>query len=311
MQQQYIKPGSPHHLRIITASKVGIILGVSDFQSPAQLWLTMTGRIDPEPADDAMLRGSIQEASILEWFYTVEHPELTRLAGETTWINPNYDWCAANTDSHARAEDEEIIFVEAKSIARDKGTWGTPGTDEIPEAYWAQVQFQMWVADHLDGPGVTRCYVIKHGPYVDQYDTYEVHYQPRAAQKIADQCKAFYDSLSDPDGCPPAAVHKGEHRWFAKVHPDINRDQHWDINRDLAEAYVLAREQQALAIAKVDKAKADILRAMGNARTAEYCGLTIAYRRPTKTGVSLYPPQRDITVTDLNHAESAATDTAA
>lgn len=295
----YIKPGTPEHQKLITASKIPAILGVDNFTTPAKLWLQMTGTIGPEPTNNAMRRGHIQEPSILEWFYQIEHPELTRVAGETTWTNPNYPWAAANTDSHATTPDGGTVFIEAKSVARPNHTWGKPGTDQVPEKVWAQVQFQRWVADHINAPNITTTYVIKHGPYVDQYDTYEVPYNPTAAAEIARRAKHFHDSLTDPHGCPPPTEAKNEHRWFAQAHPDINPNTHWDISYDMAAEYINARENQDQATKRMDKAKADILKAIGTARTATHNGHTIAYRRATKNSVSLYPPTRAVTIDDL------------
>lgn len=306
-QQQYIKPGSDQHRQLITASKIPAIIGVDNFTTPQKLWLQMTGQIQPEPTNDAMMRGHIQEDSILEWFFQMERPDITKVAGETTWINPAHTWCAANTDAHGTDDQGRMWFVEAKSVARHNRAWGKPGTDQVPEKVWAQVQFQRWVADHFDGPDVYGTAVIKHGPYVDQYDTYYVDYDPQAAQQLADTAHQFWLSIQDPNGTPPEPVaQRDEHKWAAKIHPDIEQDAHWEISAELASAYIAARQGTKNSQALEDKAKADILRAMGNARTAEHNGLTIAYRRPTKTGVSLYPPQREITLDDLNHTATNA-----
>lgn len=307
MQQHTIKPGTQEHLRIITASKVPAILGVDNFTTPQKLWLQMTGQIEPEPTNDAMVRGHIQEPSILNWFFTQVRPDITQIAGETTWTNPAHNWCAANTDAHGADEDGRIWFVEAKSVARHNRAWGEPGTDQVPEKVWAQVQFQRWVADYLGGPNVAGTYVIKHGPYVDQYDTYLVPYNRPAADKIAHQCHQFWETTQDPQGQPPAPIaQRGEHQWAAKVFDGIDADLHWPISYDMAAAYITARQATKDAQAEEDKAKADILRAMGEARTAEYNGLTIAYRRPVKKGVALYPPQRQITLEDLNATAATA-----
>lgn len=296
MTSPTITPGSAQHRRLITASKIGAIFGVDEFTTPAQLWGMMHDLVPPKETTPAMMRGHIQEASILDWFYTVEHPELKKVAGETTWTNPNHDWCCANTDSHATTPTGQTVFVEVKSIARPNRTWGEPGTEEVPEKYWLQVQFQMWMTNYLGGEEVELTYLVKHGPYVDQYDIYPIRYDPHAAGEIATRAYDFYRL----DECPPPTQHREEHKFFGRMNPEIDRELNWEINQELATQYITAAEAVKNAQAEESRTKAEILKAMGKARTATCNGVTIAYRRTTKTGISLYPPQRKPTIDDIN-----------
>ena len=289
----------------ITGSKIAPILGISPWESPAHIWAVMRGDLPPVETTDAMLRGTIQEDSILWWFFNQLRPDITQTSGEVTITRPDMPWAAANPDA-AGVEDGATVYVEAKSVARDNGAWGTPGTDEIPLHYMVQVMWQMHMSHGPDGDKVRRCYVVKHGPYVDQYDYYVVDYSIVHALDITNRVKAFYDTLDDDTACPAPIELPDEHRTFARLHPDIERDLSWEISRDHAEAYVRARLDVKAAEARESKAKADILHAIGTARTATYQGLTIAYRRPTKKGVALYPPQRTITPEDLSTAATAA-----
>ena len=287
----HLKPGSTKWRTTITGSKLAAILGISPYQSPARAWLEMRGDIDPEPTNPAMMRGTIQEASILEWFFTITRPDIEKLADETTFTHPDLEWAAANPDAVAN-EDGQIVFIEAKSIARDGGTWGTPGTDQVPLYYYTQVIWAMHMTHHDGGHRVRRTYIIKHGPYVDQYDVYPIDYDPMVGQELQARAHEFYLSLSDDDGLPPASEMAGEHKVFAKIHPDIDRDLNWEINPELAAEYIKARQWSKDAEARESRVKAEILRVMGNARSAVCNGHTVAYRRPTRNGVSLYPPQR-------------------
>lgn len=294
-------PGTPEHRQTMTASKIGAALGISPFQSPASLWLLMTNRIDPDPTTPPMRRGHNQEASILEWFFTELHPELTQLAGETTWTHPGLPWAASNTDAHAVTPGGEVVFVEAKSIARDSNKeWGKPGTDQIPLTYFVQVMWQMHMTHHPAGEKVTRTYVVKHGPFVDQYDVYPIDYDLLTATNIEQRAHTFWLSVQDPDGCPEPSNMVGEHQKFSRLHADIEPDFDWEISLELATEYILAKDDKKDAQAREDGAKARILKAMGTARTAMCNGVTIGYRRPTKNGVSFYPPQRAVTLKDIN-----------
>lgn len=305
-KQTSIIPGSEEHRRLVTGSKVAAILGISPYLSPATAWLRMNGAIPGPDVTEAMRRGTNQESSILDWFFTELHPDIEPVAGETTWTRPDIPWGAANTDAHG-TEDGHTVFIEAKSIARDaSGEWGKPGTDQIPLHYYVQVLWQMHMTHGPGGDNVTRTYLVKHGPWIDQYDVYVIEYNPVMAMNIERRCAAFHATLADPDGCPAPSDMKGEHLIFASLHPEIERDLEWEIHPDLAAEYIRARDDKAEAEKRESGAKARILKAMGTARTAVCSGVTIGYRRPTKNTIALYPPQRKPHLEDILPAADAA-----
>lgn len=308
-QQQpsgHILPGSDEHRRLVTGSKISAILGLSKFETPAELWHRMRGDVPPQESTPAMRRGHNQEDSILSWYFTEMRPDLEQTSGEQTFTRPDLPWAAANPDAVA-TEDAHSVFIDAKSIARDGGEWGKPGTDQVPLYYVTQMMWAMHMTHGPDGLGVTRTYIVKHGPYVDQYDEYFVDYDPTLAAKIEQRCYAFHLSLADEDGCPPITDRAGTHRVFAKLHPDIVPDSVWEISPTVARDYLAARDRTKAAQAAEDGAKARILTAMGTAKTAVCGGVKIGYRRPTKNGVSFYPPQRPVDVADLpDQQEDAA-----
>ena len=59
------EPGSREWHRLITASKVPAILGLSPWQSPYSLWMQMSGRIDATPETTTTRRGHYLEAGVL------------------------------------------------------------------------------------------------------------------------------------------------------------------------------------------------------------------------------------------------------
>ena len=183
---------------------------------------------------------------------------------------------AANPDA-VGVEDGKPVYIETKSVARAKvgdserteaDEWGEPGTDQIPLYYYIQVLWQMHMSQGDGGDKVTRAYLIKHGPWVDQYDVYPIDYNPGMAAELERQAKAFYDSLEFPD-CPyPVEDRANIHKFFANLHPDIEPKSEWEISYELAAEYIKARDAKKDAEAAEDGAKARILKAIGTARTA-------------------------------------------
>ncbi|MGV0870068.1 lambda-exonuclease family protein [Corynebacterium kalidii] len=308
-QQQrtgHILPGSDEHRKLITGSKIAAILGLSKFETPAELWHRMRGDVPPQESTPAMRRGHNQEDSILSWYFTEMRPDLEQTSGERTFTRDDLPWAAANPDAVA-IENLDVVFIDAKSIARDGGEWGKPQTDQVPLYYVTQMMWAMHMTHGPAGLGVTRTYVVKHGPFVDQYDEYYVDYDPALADQIQQRVFAFHQSLADDEGCPPITDRAGTHRIFAKLHPDIVPDSEWEISPTVARDYIRARDQTKVAQAAEDAAKARILQAMGTAKSAVCDGVRIGYRRPTKNGVSFYPPQRPVDLADLpDEREDAA-----
>ena len=310
----HITPGSEQHRRLITASKVASILvgkdgkSISPYVTGAELWHRMRGELPEQESTPAMRRGHNQEASILAWFFTELRPDLEQTAGETTFTRPDLPWAAANPDAVA-LEDGHTVFIDAKSIAHGDDEWGKPESGEVPLYYAAQMLWAMHMTHGEGGLHVTRAYVVKHGPYVDQTDWFYVDYDAHLAQWIEDACRTFYESLSDDDGCPPITERSGLHKEFAKLHPDIRPDLVWEISPELAREYAVAKEESKAAQAREDTAKARILEAMGNAKTAVCGGQKIGTRQGYKSGtISFRPAQKTIRIDDLpdTHTQAAA-----
>lgn len=311
-------PGSPEHMRLITASKIPAILGVSEWESPAMLWRRMRGEETGPDVNDAMRRGHNQERSILEWFFEVMRPDFEWVAGETTIMRPDLPWAAAAPDSVAKVHTPENdpfieypIFVEAKSVARDMGKWGKPGTDQVPMGYLAQAMWQMHISHGMGGQRVRRVHMVKHGPFVDQWDEYIIDYNPELAARIEKVAYDFWVSLGDDGACPDPSAIRGEAAVFARMHPEIQRESEWQAPPDRAIMFHDARNREKQAKLDVERSKAMILRDMGSARVAKVGDLVVARRQPTKKGVSLYPPQGDLTAEDIHQASQESKETAA
>ena len=303
----HIIPGTPEHARLMTASKVAAALALSPHKMRAVLWHEMRGEGPSQEVTDAMKRGTIQEDSIIQWFFQIMHPDLEKRSGEVTVTRDDMPWAAANPDAVAITEGGRIVFVEAKSVARAKvangkveaDEWGRPGTDEIPLYYYVQCMWQMHMTHGESGEHVTETRLIKHGPFVDQYDEYIITYDAATAQNIAHTVQEFYDSLTLNE-CPwPIEDKVGIHQFFANINPDVVPDSSWEIAEELAIEYIDAKDAKKQAQAHEDGVKARILKAMGTAKNVTCNGHKIAYRRSTKKGVSLYPPMNAPTVQDI------------
>lgn len=154
-------PGSPDWGRLVTASKIPVILGVSPYNSPYRLWLEMKGRIEREPAGDAALRGHCLEEGVLE-FFEAKHPDWVRVGTQVpVWdeLEPRF---LATLDAVFTTPEGETVIVEVKTVGRTWEHWRTPEGDRPPAYYEAQVRFQLALYHDAD-----YALVVALGPFLD------------------------------------------------------------------------------------------------------------------------------------------------
>jgi len=290
-----VKPGSPEWTRLITASKVAAILGVSPWQSPRALWHEMRGDVTRPEASSVMRRGHYLEPAILAWFRD-QHDVAENVL---TWNSqPAYnlgDWGAATPDALAFIDEQEgWALVEAKS-ANSLDQWGQPGTDEIPADYLSQVYWQMHVS------GVHRCYVPIIGPRLE-FAEYVVDYDAEIGADLEARMREFYDSLTG-DVPPELDDSVSTFNVIRRLHPEIDKDAAVELAPGVAAEFVTATTALKEAEAADRLARSTVLDLMGRANYATCNGVRIARRQPNKTGVSFVPVAK--TLDFLNEQESA------
>lgn len=271
-------PGSPEWLRVITASKVAAILGLSPWESPRSVWHAMHGDLSREEATEAQSRGHFLEPAILAWWQS-QHPEVLGVLEQ----QPSYllgDWAAATPDAAAYDPDAKVwCLVEAKSTAYDDD-WGQPGTDQIPAYYLTQVIWQMHVS------GIHRCYVPMIGPRL-RFAEYVVNYEPYAEDGalIESRMREFYDSLAS-DTPPPLDDTTATYEAVRKVHKDIERGSEVELTEKQARDLVLWCDELKSTERSARLAKSTVIDAMGRAQYATHRGVRIARRQPRGEDVS-------------------------
>ena len=263
------EPGSREWHRLITASKVAAILGLSPWQSPYSLWMEMAGRVERHGETTTTERGHYLEPAILDWWEDT-HPG--RIAFTELWVS-TVPWGGATLDGLAYVDDlETCVIVEAKSAAYRDG-WGAPGTDEIPEHYKAQVLWQLAMC-----PDAERAYVAVLFGQGLEFAEYVVERDPATEEALVRICAAFHASLDSED---PPPLDDSVATWDAvrRLHPDIDGTD-IEIPKGLATRYVRAQNAAKRAEARARHTKTLILDRMGAARHATYAGERIARRQP-------------------------------
>lgn len=273
-------PGSAEWARIVTASKVAGILGVSPYDSPLSTWHKMRGDVtDPPRESAAMSRGNYLERGVLAWWTDRHRDDYYDVREQYYAVRDNLPWAAATLDGLAIQRDGTCAVVEVKTTSR-MDEWGQPGTDEIPVHYLTQVYWQLAMV-----PEAHRAYVAVLGPFLDFHE-YVVERDETIQADLIERCAAFYESLSG-DTPPPLDDHVATYDTLRALHPEIDRGEAVEVDADLAAEYVTACHDEKAATARARAAKAAVLNAAGRAQYVTSAGVRIARRQPGKYGVSL------------------------
>lgn len=272
-------------MRLVTASKVAAILGVSKWESPYSMWMKMAGRVAQEPTSTVQARGNYLEPAILAWWRD-QHPEFNCWMATQPYFTLS-DWAAATPDGHAQSVDRgkvvEEVIVEAKSAAR-LDEWdndGEDGTsiDGVPIYYWVQLQWQMHVS------GIHRAYVALIGTFLE-FKEYVVEYDAAHSEAVEIHCREFFDSLAA-DNPPNIDGTVATYDVVRRQHDGIDKGETVELPPVVAEAYILAMNTAKDAAEDERLNKSALLNLMGDAAYADCNGVRVARRQAGKGAASL------------------------
>lgn len=269
-----LQPGSDEWLKVVSASKVPAILGISPWESPFSLWHRMHGDVGNESGSAATTRGQYVEAAILSWFADQQGVELLPSA-TFKGTEAHADWVA--TPDAWYMDGEQPVGVEAKSQAYTDG-WGEEGTAEIPPYYLAQVAWQMIVC----GFRTVQVPVLFGLPF--EFRLYTVTWEDVKADVplIVDAVEAFQQSLRDGTP-PPIDGATSTYQVIRELHPDIDGET-VEVPREVAIDFSYSKQRLDYASEDHQQAKSALANHMGTAQYATYDGCRIARRQAGRNG---------------------------
>ena len=274
-------PGSPAWLKIVTASKIPSILGISRFKSQFSLWHEMAGTVTSEPIgkaqqDDFDYGHAAELAAAEYWRYKNPGWKLSR--AEVQYTNDALGFPNAATVDARGSRGSKRRGVEKKT-ARDLAEWGDDGTGEVPADYTAQVIWQQIVTGWLDPSDVVLW------PQYGKPKIYTLAHDPVVAELILDRVREWNASLAA--GIPPELDDSiSTYATVRRLHPDID-DREVQLDPDLAHDYLTTVSEEKDVAKRLTGVKSRVLDAMAGARTAKAGGLLIATRSPHGKGIAL------------------------
>lgn len=280
-----IEPGSPEWRKLITASKVPAILGVSPYSDAYTVFHEMKGNLPPFEGNSSTERGKYLEPAILAWF-TDQHPDLTVTPNTETVFHATEAW-ACTPDGYT----DDDALIEAKSYKYSDG-FGQQGTADIPAYVLAQVAFQMIVTD------ARKVYVpVMFGDSFD-FAEYVVEHADVAAflPGIRTGIRDFEDFLAANE--PPAPTGPAAYESARALHPLIDKATTVELADSVAVEYIDAVTAAKAAEARLSNAKAALTEAMDTAAKATWHGAAIASRISKSGGTPYVTAARTLPTTE-------------
>lgn len=283
MSKHVVEAGTREWRRMITASKIPVILGLSPWQSQFALWHEMRDDVEPEPFDDEVdRRGHLAELMLGPW-WEQENPDwvLDKRGEDHEQPFTNEDLPFPNQvlcDYTATGPDGERTIIECKTTT-ELDTWAdADGNPAIPAHYAAQVIFQMGVS------GIHRAELIVMGAFFT-VETYAVEWDEEVWETMVARCEEWWRSLEE-DTPPELDDTTATLKTLRKLHHDIERGLEVEIDPHMAMKILAARKALDDADKKMTAYQIVCLDLMENAQKLVCGGEKIADRRKGAHGVN-------------------------
>jgi len=189
----------------IGGSDAAVILGISPWKTPLELYREKTGQSEAVETSEAMYWGTLLEDVIAQEY--ARRVNVQVMVREGLIRHPHNEWMGAHVDRLVQSGDKTYL-LECKNSRTSQG-WGEPYTDQIPAAYYAQVQHYLAVTGYalcdvavLIGGSDYRIYSVNRDEkYIDELIRREYQFWQQCQRNIAPAPSALSDmdyTLEDP-----------------------------------------------------------------------------------------------------------------
>lgn len=201
---------------MIGGSDIGPICGKSKYKGPRDIYLDKITPIDEDVEEEENIPAEI--GSELEPWLIRKYTQRTGKNVKDAPIkrHPSYDYMVARVDG--LIEDGGILEVKTTCSNNYFKEWGTPGTDEIPDAYKLQCAFYALI---YDAPYVDIIVGISHFSHPEIH-IYRYNRHEKLEQSIVKIAKNFWENCVLKK-TPPAALSAQETlRYNSRLQVDGN-----------------------------------------------------------------------------------------
>lgn len=197
--------------RRIGGSDIGKLLGLSPYGGPAEVYQRIVLGIEAE-WNPRMERGAAVEPELRAFGQRVLRLNLEDFESDVA-ICSVVDFAHAQCDDRAKLRGVPVV-VDYKSQSSFAKGWGPDGSDEVPEHYLAQIDWEMFCSDRDLGLFVVGFGVDLPPPRlfdVTNVCTYHIHRDGIRESYAREIAREFWEMHIIPK-VPPAATPKKEKR---------------------------------------------------------------------------------------------------
>ena len=258
----------------VGSSEISALAGVNPYAGPMDVYLAKKG-ITEQAETEAMARGNWLEPVLAEWYQKTLGVQLER--GTTVMREAPL---VATPDYLALGENGVDRLVECKTAGlRQRSKWGEPGTDQVPEAYLVQVQWQLLVTL------VPLADVVVDLPTEPMPQIYTVHADAELQRGLVEIANRFWRDHILADVPPPPDASEATKRWLRATYPtNLNRVRGTSAEEDkLVAKYAEIRAARKEYEAVEEKLKAELCAAIGEAEGLEGAWGRVTWRQAKPT----------------------------
>lgn len=261
-----------HRAQYCNASETAAVMGVSQWQTPYQLWALRTGRARQE-VTAAMARGTALEPQAREAY----EQRTGHVMQPLVLVEGEY---SASLDG-LTFDGSLIVEIKCPVRGRDSSLWKAVAAGEVPEYYGWQIEHQLMVS----GASMAHLFVFDGG----EGHLTEIAPRPERWKAIQEAWDAFMHCIKT--DTPPPLTDRD------KV---IRKDAEW---RAAAEVYLELKQQADRLAALVDEAKAKLV-GLAQHPSESGCGVTVT--RFWKQGAVDYKRVPELEGVDLEEYRAKA-----
>jgi len=265
MQIINVTPNTPEWLEIrkqgIGGSDAAVVLGMSKYSTPYELWLSKRGELNDTPSPELQKiyrRGHLLETAILQYHADETGMTINRIQGIV--VSEKYPFMRATLDG---LSVDGKISINAKT-SRVYDEWGDIETDQIPQEYLINSQHEMIVA----GTEVHHLPVLLAGL---EFKLYIVEADKELQQMIIDSEHDFWQRVQN--GIEPELTGDDVEYKFKQSKPGIVQATEYEL--DLVVQLKAARDARKSYEEKEEELTAQLKRSLGEFDTLVYGGQTL------------------------------------
>lgn len=214
----------------IGGSEIAAIVGLNPFSGPLEVYLAKTegrafeGNFHTE-------RGTFLEDGAARWW---AHRNGATMREVGTIQHPDAPIVMCTPDRLAKLPDGSELDVSVKVPSRrSEEHWGENGTDDVPEQYLVQLQWELFILAKLEG--ITRGVIV--APF-DDLAAYPVAADLELQGMLVSAAEKFWMDHVEKRVPPPVDGSDFSSEWLQKRFPRVTRD----VVQAPSEAETIARE---------------------------------------------------------------------